>query len=102
MDFELSEAINECSRRNLRYDDYLAVDEEAGTLFLTTMSQGDRTGNAVKEAVCEALRFSEPLKRAMGYTTSASGTKTWKEHGMLMSWHYHPDIGLNLSVLRDD
>jgi hypothetical protein len=83
------------------YGDCVAVDQEAGTLFLSTQRQGDFKGGAVLRVVEEELNFSEPLRRAMSHTTSAAGTKTWRERGMQMSWHYHPDIGLNLSVLVD-
>lgn len=100
METRLQDVIEECQRANLGYyDEFLAVDTTAGTLFLSTQSQGNFRGNSVLSAVERALNFSEPLRRAMAHTTSAAGTKVWRERGMEMSWHYHPDIGLNLSVL---
>ena len=55
----------------------------------------------IPRIVEQKLNVSEPLRRAMSHTASAAGTKTWQERGMQMSWHYHPNIGLNLSALVD-
>ena len=102
MNTDLNSIILECqSQRIPGFKDYIAVDQEAGTLFLSTKNQGDFKGGAVLRIVEQKLNFSEPLRRAMSHTTSAAGTKSWRERGMTMSWHYHPDIGLNLSVLLD-
>lgn len=99
---DLERVIRECQEARIpNFEDFVAVDQEAGTLFLTTMKQGDGRGKQVRTVVERVLNFSEPLRRAMDHTTSAAGTKTWHEHGMEMSWHYHPDIGLNLSVIVD-
>ena len=81
--------------------DYVAVDQEAGTVFLLTKKQGDFKGGAVLRIAAQKLNFSEPLRRARSHTTSAAGTRSWRERCMSMSWHYHPEIGLNLSVLVD-
>jgi len=100
MTVDLERIIFECQEyRILGYREYIAVDQDAGTLFLTTKSEGDGTGRSVRAIVERILNFSEPLRRAMDNTTAVSGTKTWRERGMDISWHYHPDIGLNLSVL---
>ena len=102
MSVDLNSIILECqSQRIPGFQDYVAVDQEAGTLFLSTKAQGDFKGGAVLRIVEQKLNFSEPLRRAMSHTTSAAGTKSWRERGKNISWHYHPDIGLNLSVLLD-
>lgn len=102
MTIDLNGIILECQQQRIPgFEDYIAVDQEAGTLFLSTKKQGDFKGGAVLRIVEQRLNFSEPLRRAMSHTTSAAGTKSWREHGMNMSWHYHPEIGLNLSVLVD-
>ena len=102
MNIDLDSNILECQQQRIPgFDDYVAVDQEAGTLFLSTKTQGDFKGGSILRIVEQKLNFSEPLRRAMSHTTSAAGTKSWRERGMNMSWHYHPDIGLNLSVLVD-
>ena len=102
MSVDLNSIISECQAQRIQgFGDYIAVDQEAGTLFLSTKKQGDFKGGAVLRIVEQKLNFSEPLRRAMSHTTSAAGTKSWRERGMNMSWHYHPEIGLNLSVLVD-
>jgi hypothetical protein len=102
MSIDLNSIIVECQEQRIQgFNDYIAVDQEAGTRFLSTKKQGDFKGGVVLRIVEQKLNFSEPLRRAMSHTTSAAGTKTWREHGMNMSWHYHPEIGINLSVLID-
>jgi hypothetical protein len=102
MAVDLNRVLIACEEQRIpNYRDCVAIDQEAGTLFLSTQKQGDFKGGAVLRVVEEELNFSEPLRRAMSHTNSAAGTKTWRERGMQMSWHYHPDIGLNLSVLVD-
>lgn len=102
MAVDLNRILVACEEQRIpNFGDCIAVDQDAGTLFLSTQKQGDFKGNAVLRVVEQELNFSEPLRRAMSHTTSASGTKTWRERGMSMSWHYHPDIGLNLSVLLE-
>ena len=78
---------------------YLAVDTGVGTLFVSTTKGGDRNGLAVLNAVMDSLGFSEPLRRSIAATTAMSGTKSWHEQGMQVSWHFHPEIGTNLSVI---
>lgn len=78
---------------------FIAVDPEFHSLFLSTGSDGNRAGDEAQMQVYQALQVSEPLLRAIGHTTSMSGTKSWYEKGLDYSWHYHPEIGLNLSVL---
>ena len=102
MSVDLNSIIFECQEQRIQgFQDYIAVDQEAGTLFLSTKKQGDFKGGAVLRIVEQKLNFSEPLRRAMNHTTAVAGTKTWRERGMSMSWHFHPEIGLNLSVLID-
>lgn len=102
MSVDLNSIIFECQEQRIQgFKDYIAVDQEAGTLFLSTKKQGDFKGGAVLRIVEQKLNFSEPLRRAMNHTTAVAGTKTWRERGMSMSWHFHPEIGLNLSVLVD-
>lgn len=97
---DLERIIFECQEQRIQgVKDYIAVDQEAGTVFLSTKKQGDFKGGAILRIVEQKLNFSEPLRRAMSHTTSAAGTQVWRERGMQISWHYHPDIGLNLSVL---
>jgi hypothetical protein len=79
--------------------EYVFVAEDFTSLFLTTKNGNDRYGRNVEEAVFNALKFSEPLRQATAHTNSAAGTKHWHERGLEISWHYHPDLGLNLSVL---
>jgi hypothetical protein len=84
---------------NWKYDEFVVVSEDFQSLFLTTKNRGNNVGQQRMELVFKGLQFSQPLKRAILHTTSASGTKHWHEGGMEMEWHFHPDIGVNLSVL---
>jgi len=81
--------------------EYIAVADDFTSLFLTTKNSNDRLGRLAEEAVFSALEFSEPLRRATAHTNSNAGTKNWHERGMEMSWHFHPELGLNLSVLLE-
>ena len=80
-------------------EQYLAVDAGVGTRFVRTKKSFDRNGRAVLDAVMDSLAFSEPLRRAIIATNAMSGTKSWQEQGMQVSWHFHPDLGTNLSVI---
>lgn len=78
---------------------YVAGDEDFHSLFFSSHSGNDSKGNQIQWEVYEALKVSEPLRRAISHTTAMSGTKNWYEKGLDYSWHYHPEIGLNLTVL---
>ena len=80
---------------------YVAVDPEFNSLFLSTMNSNSAPGDEAQAHVYKALEVSEPLARSIQHTTAMAGTKHWHEKGLEFSWHYHPEIGLNLSVLAE-
>jgi hypothetical protein len=80
-------------------DEYIAVDPDYNSLFLSTKGSNNAGGNNAERLVYEALEITVPLQRAIQHTTAMAGTKNWHEKGLEYSWHYHPEIGLNLSVL---
>lgn len=80
-------------------DEYVAVDPEFNSLFLGTKGSNSAGGNNAERLVFEALEMTIPLRRSIQHTTAMAGTKYWHEKGLEYSWHYHPEIGLNLSVL---
>ena len=87
-----------CEQNGIKYGNYLFVDADGGSLFLTTGKSGDASGTACQRIVEEALQFSEPLKMTIAHTTSVAGTKHFTEKGFDYSWHFHPDIGLNITA----
>lgn len=92
----LQAAVDECVAPSpANPDHYLIGDVDTGTLLLTKKQRGDFSGGAMRDALEDALNVSEPMPRAMDHTTSAIGTKDWRERRMEMSSHFHSDVDLN-------
>ena len=80
-------------------DTYIVFDTAYKSAALTTLESGDRLGQNRKERFFEAFNFSLPLQRIIGKTSSAMGIQHWQENGLNISWYYHPQNGLVLSVI---
>ncbi len=80
-------------------DQYVAVDKDYNSLFLTTKSRWDDKGTETGNHVYKGLEISLPLRRAIAETSSDLGTLHWHERGLEFSWSYHPDRGVILYVL---
>ena len=81
-------------------DEYAQASEEGSTMFLTTNSDEDIFGMMVLNCVADALDFSTPLRNSINRTNALMGTKTWTENKREYEWSYHPQVGLNMSIIR--
>jgi hypothetical protein len=81
--------------------DYVAPSEDGTALFLTTQSGYSVDGNMVYACISDKLQFSPALKANINTTTALAGTKSWTENRMDLQWTYHPDNGLNMSIVRE-
>lgn len=88
------------SRIGMSSSPYLTVDKTGSTLFLTTKSSSDNRGAFMFACVSKALSLSAPLLSSISSTNALAGTKSWTENNMDFEWSFHPNSGLNMSVIR--
>jgi hypothetical protein len=81
--------------------DFVSTSDDGTALFLSTKSGYNVDGNMVYSCVSDQLGFSQALQANVNTTTALAGTKTWSENRMDFQWTYHPDNGINMSILRE-
>jgi hypothetical protein len=100
----LEYAVKYCGWRYFPQGDiseYAQVSDDGLSMFLTTLSGDDIFGSLALNCVAEALDFSQPLRSSIEQTNALMGTKTWVENKRSYEWSYHPEVGLNMSILRE-
>jgi hypothetical protein len=65
---------------------------------LSVASGLGQRGRDVYWTVLAGLGASTPLKRAISHTVEETGTLTWRENGMLFTWHINEVHGICLYV----
>lgn len=73
------------------------------TLIVDTEGQDDYTGASYDDYVCiiEGLNLPERIRNNMGETRALDGTMTDTFENLTLSWRYHPDSGINLTIAMD-
>jgi hypothetical protein len=81
--------------------DFVSPSDEGTALFISTKSGYNVDGNMVYSCISDQLNFSQALRANVGTTTALAGTKTWSENRMDFQWTYHPNNGINMSIIRE-
>ena len=74
---------------------WLKVADDGKSLSLHALKA---EGNQAKIYLFAFLKLSAPLQESIAATNALAGKCTWDERGMHFAWHYHPEIGLNLTI----
>jgi hypothetical protein len=78
----------------------VSIDPEFRSLAVAS-GLGQR-GRDVYWTVLAGLTASAPLKRAISHSVEETGTLTWRENGMLFTWHINEVHGICLYVLAEE
>jgi hypothetical protein len=81
--------------------DFVSTSDDGTALFLSTKSGYSVDGNMAYSCISDQLKFSQALRANVGTTTALAGTKTWSENRMDFQWTYHPNNGINMSIIRE-
>ena len=90
-----------CKNLDAPLTPYYQVDPAGESAFLTTLSASDEGGISALTCVQFTLEWSQPFLSTVSSTSALAGTRTWSEKGLSYQWTYHPDSGLNMSIVRD-
>ncbi len=73
------------------------------TLIVDTEGEDDYTGASYDDYVCiiEGLGLPERIRNNMGETRALDGTVSDTFENLSLSWRYHPDSGINLTIAMD-
>lgn len=73
------------------------------TLIIDTEGQEDYEGASYDDYLCitEGLNLPERIKDSMGKTRALDGTMSDTFENLSLTWRYHPDTGIDLTVAMD-
>lgn len=80
---------------------FVSTSEDGTAIFISTQSGYSVEGNMVYACISDKLNFSAALQANVNTTTALAGTKTWSENRMDFQWTYHPNNGINMSIIRE-
>lgn len=73
------------------------------TLIIDTEGEEDYEGASYDDYLCitEGLNLPERIKDSMGKTRALDGTMNDTFENLTLTWRYHPDSGIDLTVAMD-
>jgi hypothetical protein len=80
---------------------FVSASKDGTAIFISTKSGYSVEGNMVYECISDKLNFSNALQANVNTTNALAGTKTWSENRMDFQWTYHPNNGINMSIVRE-
>ena len=80
---------------------FVSTSKDGTAIFISTKSGYSVEGNMVYECISDKLNFSNALQANVNTTNALAGTKTWSENRMDFQWTYHPNNGINMSIVRE-
>lgn len=96
----LVEAVSSCS---LEGSDGIELTDANKTLLVDTAGNDDYSGASYDDLSCilKAMNVPDRIINSMDHTRALDGTVTDSFDNISMSWRYHPDTGVDLTIVLD-